>query len=147
MTMSYEDELAKRLDEAFAPALIPEVGRIYVMAVRRMSSRTTENGTYPIGTGLLIREGKIVPSEAPSGEWAFHMMGTALQMAVERDFPDPGDVIVFRYKGKATAAKSGREFHAYDFKVDRNPPVEYRKLVDDHMAHAAEAEAALDEPF
>jgi hypothetical protein len=145
--MSYEDELAKRLEETFAPALIPEIGRIYILSVRRMSTRTTENGPYPICTGIQIREGKVVPSDSPSGEWAWHMMGTALANAVERDFPDPGDIVVFRYKGKETAAKSGREFHAYDYKVDRNPPEQYRKLVDDHMAHAAEAEAALDEPF
>jgi hypothetical protein len=45
----------------------------------------------------------------------------ALRSQVEREDPQPGDVVAIRYLGLQVSESSGREYHAYNVTVERDP--------------------------
>jgi len=105
------DEFREEMDAELPEAWMPQPGEVLVGTVKRYEQSETTYGPCYVC---------IVANEETGELTSVWLLQTALKSQFEKKQPEPGERIGLKYAGE-TQGKSGRAYHDYTLRVDRNP--------------------------
>ena len=85
-----------------------------------------DTGTTDYGDRLIL-----VVRDEDGDEWSVWCIHNALEAAVKRERPKPGELVYIEHEGLKKSQRTGREYHAYKLRTNRQVQPNWDALEDD----------------